>query len=207
MNKIFHYGIILFIIVGLIFNKQEAMLKALLQTPFDVFELCKTLILSICLWNGLLKIIQASNMVNHLNFLFKPLLRWIYGRCIQDEQIYQALSSNLIANLLGLGTLATMSGLQAISKLKEKNKTLQKELDNIKELFEKIKNKINNLYHFFVDKMWGNKEKRDKYYPVAYELYGKNILDEEQIRGILGTKQRSTEIDRGSKSKNDDFEL
>ena len=123
MNKIFHYGIILFIIVGLIFNKQEAMLKALLQTPFDVFELCKTLILSICLWNGLLKIIQASNMVNHLNFLFKPLLRWIYGRCIQDEQIYQALSSNLIANLLGLGTLATMSGLQAISKLKEKNYT------------------------------------------------------------------------------------
>ena len=111
MNKI-----ILFIIVGLIFNKQEAMLKALLQTPFDVFELCKTLILSICLWNGLLKIIQASNMMNHLNFLFKPLLRWIYGRCIQDEQIYQALSSNLIANLLGLGTLATMSGLQAISK-------------------------------------------------------------------------------------------
>ena len=31
MNKIFHYGIILFIIVGLIFNKQEAMLKALLH--------------------------------------------------------------------------------------------------------------------------------------------------------------------------------
>ena len=93
------------------------------------------------------------------------------------------------------------------SKLKEKNKTLQKELDNIKELFEKIKNKINNLYHFFVDKMWGNKEKRDKYYPVAYELYGKNILDEEQMRGILGTKQRSAEIDNESKSRNDDIEL
>lgn len=93
------------------------------------------------------------------------------------------------------------------SKLKEKNKTLQNELNNLKELYEKIKNKINNLYHFFVDKMWGNKEKRDKYYPVAYELYGKNILDEEQIRGILGTKQKSVEIDRDSKSKDDDMEL
>lgn len=93
------------------------------------------------------------------------------------------------------------------SKLKEKNKTLQNELDSIKELFEKIKNKLNDLYHFFVDKMWGNKEKRDKYYPVAYELYGKNILDEEQMRGILGTKQRSAEMDRESKSKNDDMEL
>lgn len=93
------------------------------------------------------------------------------------------------------------------SILKEKNKTLQNELNNLKELFEKIKNKINNLYHFFVDKMWGNKEKRDKYYPVAYELYGKNILDEEQIRGILGTKQKSAEIDKDSKSKDDDMEL
>ena len=65
------------------------------------------------------------------------------------------------------------------SILKEKNKNLQNELNNLKELYEKIKNIINNLYHFFVDKMWGNKEKCDKYYPVAYELYGKNILDEE----------------------------
>ena len=37
-------------------------------------------------------------------------------------------------------------------------------------------------------KCGGDKEKRDKYYPVVYELYGKNILDEEQMRGILGTK-------------------
>ena len=82
-----------------------------------------------------------------------------------------------------------------------------KMISNIKELFEKIKNKLNDLYHFFTDKMWGDKEKRDKYYPVAYELYGKNILDEEQMRGILGTKQRSAEMDRESKSRDDDFEL
>ncbi len=75
------------------------------------------------------------------------------------------------------------------AKLKEKNKILQKELDNIKELFEKIKNKLNDLYHFFVNKMWGDNEKRDKYYPVAYELYKKNILDEEQMKDILETKK------------------
>lgn len=55
--------------------------------------------------------------------------------------------------------------------------------------------------------MWGDNEIRDKYYPVAYELYKKNILDEEQMKDILETKKRSTEIDRGSKSKYDDFEL
>lgn len=55
--------------------------------------------------------------------------------------------------------------------------------------------------------MWGDKEKRDKYYRVAYELYDKNILDEEQMRDILGTKQKSAEMDRDSKSKYDDMEL
>ena len=59
----------------------------------------------------------------------------------------------------------------------------------------------------FFDKMWRDKEKRDKYYPVAYELYGKNILDEDQMRGILGTKHRSAEMDRESKSRDDDMEL
>lgn len=76
---------------------------------------------------------------------------------------------------------------------------------NVKVTFEIFKNELERLYHFFVDKMWGDKEKWDKYYQVAYELYGKNILDEEQIRVILGTKQRSTEIDNESKSRDDDM--
>ena len=93
------------------------------------------------------------------------------------------------------------------NKLKSRNSSLENELKNLKEIFEIFKNKLERLYHFFVDKMWGDKEKRDKYYPVAYELYGKNILDEEQIRGILGTKQRTAKIDNESKSRDDDMEL
>lgn len=93
------------------------------------------------------------------------------------------------------------------NKLKSKNSSLENELKNLKEIFEIFKNKLERLYHFFVDKMWENKEKRDKYYGVAYELYGKSILDDKQMRGILGTKERSAEIDNESKSRYDDMEL
>ena len=93
------------------------------------------------------------------------------------------------------------------NKLKSRNSSLENELKNLKEIFEIFKNKLERLYHFFVDKMWGNKEKRDKYYGVAYELYGKSILDDKQMNGILGTKQRSAEIDNESKLHNNDFEL
>lgn len=90
------------------------------------------------------------------------------------------------------------------NKLKEKNKTFQDELDKLK-MKEKFKQKISDLYNFFVNKMWGNKEKRDKYYGVAYELYGNNILDKEQMQTILNTKNRSAEID--NKSRKDDFDI
>lgn len=120
MNKFFQYVLILLLIIGFIMNRQSQMLSAILKTPFEVFELAKTLILSLCLWNGLLKIIEASKMMNHFTFLLKPLLKLIYGKCIEEESLYQSLSSNLLANLLGLGTLATLSGLKAIQQLKEK---------------------------------------------------------------------------------------
>ena len=53
--------------------------------------------------------------------------------------------------------------------------------------------------------MWGNKEKRDKYYPIAYELYGKNIFDNEQMQVIHDTKTRSSKID--SNKEKDDYEI
>lgn len=91
------------------------------------------------------------------------------------------------------------------TELKNDNNKLKDELDKLKNAFEKFKKKISDLYNFFVNKMWGNKEKRDKYYPIAYELYGNNILDKEQMQTILNTKNRSSEID--NKSKNDDFDI
>ena len=117
MNKFFQYTLIILLIIGFIMNHQQQMLAALLKTPFEVFELTKTLVLSLCLWNGLLKVIQASRMMDHFTFLLRPILKFIYGKCIEEESLYQNLSSNLLANLLGLGTLATLSGLKAIQLL------------------------------------------------------------------------------------------
>ncbi len=39
------------------------------------------------------------------------------------------------------------------NKLKSKNSSLENELKNLKEIFEIFKNKLERLYHFFVDKM------------------------------------------------------
>lgn len=120
MNKIFKYGLVIFILCSLAFGKQDILFQQILQTPLQVFDITLTLVLSACLWNGLLNIVKASGLIGMLSFVLRPILSWIYGSCISDDNIYNLLSANIIANLLGLGSLATISGLQAIKALHER---------------------------------------------------------------------------------------
>ena len=117
MAKVFKYGLVFFILVAFITNHQDEMFKAILDSPNQVFDLIKILVLSACLWNGFLNIIKASGLIKQLSFLLKPILKLIYGKVVDDNQVYLYLSTNFIANLLGVGSLASISGLKAMKSL------------------------------------------------------------------------------------------
>ncbi|RHM59770.1 hypothetical protein [Coprobacillus sp. AF33-1AC] len=119
MAKVFKYGMIIFLTVAFLMQRQEKLFFEVLKSPFQVFDLVKTLVLSACLWNGILNVIEASGMIKYLSFLFKPVLRFIYGNVIDHQDIFLYLSSNMMANLLGVGSLATMSGLKAMQALNQ----------------------------------------------------------------------------------------
>ena len=117
MAKVFKYGLVFFILIAFITNHQDEMFKAILDSPNQVFDLIKILVLSACLWNGFLNIIKASGLIKQLSFLLKPILKLIYGKVVDDNQVYLYLSTNFIANLLGVGSLASISGLKAMKSL------------------------------------------------------------------------------------------
>lgn len=122
MAKLWKYGMIVFFICTLIMHNEDKFMNAIYETPKLTFDLVLTLVLSACLWNGFLNIIEKSEFMNYFSFILKPILKLIYGSIIIKSDIYSCLSSNIIANLLGLGTLATMSGLKAFEKLNKYNK-------------------------------------------------------------------------------------
>lgn len=121
MARIWKWCIVIFLCIGLYGHQEEKMMVALMDTPYMVWDLILNVILSACLWGGFLNIIEKTGFMNYLSFLFKPLFHFIYGSIIKDKEVYAYLSSNFIANLLGLGTLATISGLKAFQKLQEYN--------------------------------------------------------------------------------------
>ena len=67
----------------------------------------------ICLWSGVLELLERCGASAALAGRLRPLLRRLYPRSAREEEILSALTENLSANLLGLGNAATPAGIRA----------------------------------------------------------------------------------------------
>lgn len=67
----------------------------------------------ICLWSGVLELLERCGAAAGLASLLRPLLRRLFPRSAETEEVLAALTENLSANLLGLGNAATPAGIRA----------------------------------------------------------------------------------------------
>lgn len=101
----------IFIIISIIFAIFSGNLKELNSSIFESTEtavnLCITLIGTMSLWSGIMQIAsETSAMKNITNFL-KPIMKLLFPRLKKDSKLYQEISMNMVANILGLGNAAT----------------------------------------------------------------------------------------------------
>ena len=74
---------------------------------------------TVCLWNGLMEIMRRSGLSDILARLLAPVIRLLFGRYASDREAASHISQNMAANILGLGSAATPSGLKAAKRLHE----------------------------------------------------------------------------------------
>lgn len=67
----------------------------------------------ICLWSGVLELLERCGAASGLARLLRPLLRRLFPHSAREEEVLAALTENLSANLLGLGNAATPAGIRA----------------------------------------------------------------------------------------------
>lgn len=80
-------------------------------------ELCFGLCGALCLWNGVLRLLEAGGAAGLLTKLLRPLLCRLYPAARENGEALNALAENLSANLLGLGNAATPAGVRAAQAL------------------------------------------------------------------------------------------
>lgn len=80
-------------------------------------ELCLSMAGVICLWTGVMEIMNRCGLSARLSRLFRPVLRRLLPQSSRDEETLSAISANISANLLGLGNAATPLGIRAARRM------------------------------------------------------------------------------------------
>ncbi len=111
------------IIVGLLFSffTGNNMSDIILNSSYDTLDMIKSIGPLIVLWCGVMKIAENSGLLLKFSNLLSPLLKKLMPS-VKNEKAFQYISSNIVANMLGLGSVATPAGLKAMKELDEDNK-------------------------------------------------------------------------------------
>jgi uncharacterized membrane protein, required for spore maturation in B.subtilis len=100
-----------FIIISIIFAIVSGNLKELNTSIFEstnsAVSLCITLLGTMCLWNGIMQIAGKTSAMKKITNFLKPLMRSLFPKLDKNSKIYQEISMNVVANILGLGNAAT----------------------------------------------------------------------------------------------------
>lgn len=108
------------ILCGLATGNGPAVARGALDGAAAGVELCLSMMGVLCLWMGVMEVMERSGIARGLTRLLRPAVRRLYPDFARDEGVMDAVSANLSANLLGLGNAATPLGLEAARLMAER---------------------------------------------------------------------------------------
>lgn len=87
----------------------------------DVLIMIIPIITSACFFNGWLNVAVKCGIINQLTNLFYPIFTWIFPELKKENKAMGYIISNIVMNMIGLGSAATSSGLMAMKELDKLN--------------------------------------------------------------------------------------
>lgn len=105
------------LLFGCATGQLSAVSAAALTGAQSAVELCLSMAGAICLWSGVMTLMDRCGLSEKLAGLLRPLLRRILPNASRDSETLAALSANVSANLLGLGNAATPLGIRAATRM------------------------------------------------------------------------------------------
>ena len=117
MAWIFAAMIVISVVFGATNGTMDAVSSAALSGANDAITLSISLLGVICLWSGVLEVMDQSGLSQKLAAMFHPFLKKLFPDAAQDTTTLSAISANISANLLGIGNAATPLGIQAAKRM------------------------------------------------------------------------------------------
>lgn len=121
LNIIWGVMIVIGIAYGAVTGHMQEVSNAALDSAKEAVTLCITMVGVMSLWTGLMEIATSVGIMNQLTKLLKPVIRFLFPGIPEGHSANTHITTNIIANILGLGWAATPAGLRAMKSLGELN--------------------------------------------------------------------------------------
>ena len=126
LNYIWAFMILIGVLYGALTGRMEAVTNAAIDSAGEAVSLCITMIGVMSLWVGLMEIAHKSGLIAKMTRGIQPFVSFMFSRIPEGHIAREYISTNLIANVMGLGWACTPAGLKAMEALAE----LEKERGN-----------------------------------------------------------------------------
>lgn len=117
LNLLWGGMILIGILWGAFHGTLGAVTDQILSSAKDAVNLCITMLGILSFWTGILEIGEQAGLLQRFSRLLRPAMRYLFPEVPDGHPAQQAMSTNIIANILGLGWAATPAGLQAMKEL------------------------------------------------------------------------------------------
>lgn len=117
MSWVWTLMVSLSLLFGVLSGNLDAVANAALEGARSAIELSLSMAGILCLWSGVMEIMNVCGLSAGLARLFRPVLRRLLPNACKDEETLAAVSANVSANLLGLGNAATPLGIRAARRM------------------------------------------------------------------------------------------
>lgn len=117
LNYLWAFMILGGILCGALMGNAEMVSNAALESAGDAVTLCITMAGIVALWTGLMEIAKEAGLVERMTKGIAPFLAFLFPRIPKGHPALAHISTNVIANVLGLGWACTPAGLKAMESL------------------------------------------------------------------------------------------
>lgn len=117
LNYLWAGMMVIGILWGAFHGNLAAVTDGALESTKDAVTLCITMLGIMSFWCGILKIGEESGLIEAMTRRMKPVIRFLFPEIPENHPAAAYISTNMIANMLGLGWAATPAGLKAMEEL------------------------------------------------------------------------------------------
>lgn len=117
LNYLWAGMILVGILYGAFNGKMPDITNAALDSAKEAVTLCITMIGVMSFWTGIMEIASRAGIIGMASGKMQPMIRFLFPEIPKGHKANEHITTNFIANFLGLGWAATPAGLKAMEEL------------------------------------------------------------------------------------------